>query len=468
MDLNSGNLNNGENINPQQNNESIETLDTNVNNNVLPDISNIPPKFSEPVPDDSIKPIEKKKKKRKVLIIILVILILLCGGFYYYDNYFITPKKVFEKGIDQANSSLVKNTTSANTYTGYVKANIKTTDLNVGGTINYAIDYSGQKILLDYDTKYKDQALLSGKAYLTSDKIYLYLNNIYNKYIYLDNSDSEFNSLFKKVDSTDLTNIENSLAKALKNSLTDEYYSKQREGTKNIYILTINKDNNNEFFKNLLTNLENDSTFIKSYANISNKSETDVKKDMDDDISKFSSNTTNNDDSTYVIKIYATMLTNEINKIEMNISNDEVNNNLVLNIVDENTVNYSFETNYQSEIDKEAGKERTTTTYSGTITSSISGSTTTIKITVNDSQNTSDSYDLEYSQTANGTVTLPDVSNAINYNDLSDTDILNIYTNLMNNPGFVTLYSEYSSKMGTNYNNVADDSLYSSDSVLNF
>ena len=38
----------------------------------------------------------------------------------------------------------------------------------------------------------------------------------------------------------------------------------------------------------------------------------------------------------------------------------------------------------------------------------------------------------------------------------------------MNNPGFVTLYSEYSSKMGTNYNNVADDSLYSSDSVLNF
>lgn len=178
---------------------------------------------------------------------------------------------MFEKGIDQANSSLVKNTTSANTYTGYVKANIKTTDLNVGGTINYAIDYSGQKILLDYDTKYKDQALLSGKAYLTSDKIYLYLNNIYNKYIYLDNSDSEFNSLFKKVDSTDLTNIENSLAKALKNSLTDEYYSKQREGTKNIYILTINKNNNNEFFKNLLTNLENDSTFIKSYANISNK-----------------------------------------------------------------------------------------------------------------------------------------------------------------------------------------------------
>ena len=106
---------------------------------------------------------------------ILVILILLCGGFYYYDNYFITPKTVFEKGIDQANSSLVKNTTSADTYTGYVKANIKTTDLNVGGTINYAIDYSGQKILLDYDTKYKDQALLSGKAYLTSDKIYLYL-----------------------------------------------------------------------------------------------------------------------------------------------------------------------------------------------------------------------------------------------------------------------------------------------------
>ena len=60
---------------------------------------------------------------------------------------------MFEKGIDQANSSLVKNTTSANTYTGYVKANIKTTDLNVGGTINYAIDYSGQKILLDNDTK---------------------------------------------------------------------------------------------------------------------------------------------------------------------------------------------------------------------------------------------------------------------------------------------------------------------------
>jgi hypothetical protein len=480
-----GVLNNGENPNPQQNlgningigevqsNQGIESLDTEVNNNSMPDISNIEPKFSEPLPDDKIIPV-KKKKGKKIIIILVVLLVLLCGGYYYYDNYIVTPKKVFEKGIDNLNASLVKNSASADTYTGYVKANIKNDDINVGGTINYAIDYSGQKILLDYDTKYKDQALLSGKAFLTSDKLYLYLNNIYDKYIYLDNSESEFKDLFKKVDSTDVINIENSLSKALKSSLTDEYYSKEREGTQNIFIITLNANNSDNLIKNIYTNLKSDDTFIKSFANISNKSESDVKDMLNDEINQFSSTATNTDKGTATIKIYATMLTNKINKIEMNLDDTDEKDNLVLNIVNKNTTNYTLETNHQSALDKIQNKETTTTTYSGTITTSLNGNTTIVKITVKDSQNSNASYDLEYSQTINGTVSLPDVSNAINYDELSfDTDIENIYTNLMNNAGFKALYDEYvnramnaASEDSYNSSSIFDDSSYSSDNIF--
>lgn len=76
MDSNGVSSNNEVNPNPQQNlgningigevqsNQGIESLDTEVNNNSMPDISNIEPKFSEPLPDDKIIPVKKKRVKK--------------------------------------------------------------------------------------------------------------------------------------------------------------------------------------------------------------------------------------------------------------------------------------------------------------------------------------------------------------------------------------------------------------------
>lgn len=200
----------------------------------------------------------ESKKKNNGLIIIIILLLAICGGVlgYIYGKKSITPKtklvKVMSNYLEKNNiedlEELFKGNFTVNTTNDF-KVNVDSEEL-VSGKLNI------NNIHKD-DEQYTEISLgdgsdsLKGNVYLKDNKAYVKLNDVFDKYYYMNmESDStDYVDAFKE--------LKKSIVKVIKEYFTDDKF-------------TLTKDSNNDKISISLTGKDGVTLVLKFYEEIKN------------------------------------------------------------------------------------------------------------------------------------------------------------------------------------------------------
>lgn len=200
----------------------------------------------------------ESKKKNNGLIIIIILLLAICGGVlgYLYSKKSITPKtkfvKVMSNYLEKNNiedlEELFKGNFTVNTTNNF-KVNVDSEEL-VSGKLNI------NNIHKD-DEQYTEISLgdgsdsLKGNVYLKDNKAYVKLNDVFDKYYYLD----------MESDSSDYVDAYKELKKSIV-KVVNEYFTDDK--------FTLTKDSNNDKLSISLTGKDGVTLVLKFYEEIKN------------------------------------------------------------------------------------------------------------------------------------------------------------------------------------------------------
>lgn len=200
----------------------------------------------------------ESKKKNNVLIIIIILLLAICGGVlgYLYSKKSITPKtkfvKVMSNYLEKNNiedlEELFKGNFTVNTTNNF-KVNVDSEEL-VSGKLNI------NNIHKD-DEQYTEISLgdgsdaLKGNVYLKDNKAYVKLNDVFDKYYYMN----------MESDSTDYVDAFKELKKSIV-KVVNEYFTDDK--------FTLTKDSNNDKISISLTGKDGATLVLKFYEEIKN------------------------------------------------------------------------------------------------------------------------------------------------------------------------------------------------------
>lgn len=200
----------------------------------------------------------ESKKKNNVLIIIIILLLAICGGVlgYIYGKKSITPKakfvKVMSNYLEKNNiedlEELFDGVYSVNTTNDF-KVNVDSEGL-VSGKLNI------NNIHKD-DEQYTEISLgdgsdaLKGNVYLKDNKAYVKLNDVFDKYYYMN----------MESDSTDYVDAFKELKKSIV-KVVNEYFTDDK--------FTLTKDSNNDKLSISLTGKDGVTLVLKFYEEIKN------------------------------------------------------------------------------------------------------------------------------------------------------------------------------------------------------
>ena len=361
--------------------------------------------------------VEKKKAPILQIFGIIILILLLASGIYYYfviDN----PKTILKtyfnsiSNIDNINYpkyieySLKVNVDSNNKENESLCDLLNKLILNIKS--NNSEEYNSYIFNLGYEDKVLPNIKLQTKN--NENKIYLLLEDIYDKTIEIDLGNEEHKDI-SKIDKDDIekefNNIYDILKEEIKNILEKGEYSKKIEKLdKKIvrkYTINISKDTLTNTFNNLLNNKD----FITSCTKITNQNEEKVTKEIKDII---------NDLTDIDFSIYQELINKNIIKYEITFDNE------IITMTYSNNM-YTF--NY---------KEDDKVIYTGTITIDRNDSniTTYFNTTyITDKENIKTNIVIKTSDTLN--IELFDTTNSININDISDKEMNNILNNILNN-----------------------------------
>ena len=198
----------------------------------------------------------ESKKKNNGLIIIIVLLLAICGGVlgYLYGKKSITPKtkfvKVMSNYLEKNNleelEELFKGNFTINTTNNF-KVNVDSEEL-ISGKLNINNIYKDSEQYTEISLGNGSDSL-KGNIYLKDNKAYVKLNDVFDKYYYMN----------MESDSTDYVDaykeLKNSAIKVIKEYFTDDKF-------------TITKDSNNDKINVSLTGKDGASLVLKFYEEI--------------------------------------------------------------------------------------------------------------------------------------------------------------------------------------------------------
>ncbi len=238
---------------------------------------------------------EKKSKKGIVILVSIIILILalLISGYFYLSS----PKRIitgytnslynsFEKNSGVNYNSISMNLNVVPTINNTSDKNLETIINKIEFALSGAIDYKNKTLKYNLGLDYDKSSLLDVDMQYKND-LYVKLNNLYDNPVKIE--DNDFSDVFKKSDTKDLKVVVKGYIDAFNSSLKDKYIT-----TKNKYITTKNKDgyrvvtidltgdNYKMISKDISNKLLNNKEFIKSYANMNDEEESEVKEDLKD------------------------------------------------------------------------------------------------------------------------------------------------------------------------------------------
>ena len=221
----------------------------------------------------------KKKKIIVTIVIIVAIGLLLAGGILVYQNYsnknrIVTSFNELKTALTEA-LNLDENTTNTKitqTVTGSTRFNINPmlgnsedgSDVIIGNLNNstfnyeYRLDTESKRMYMDGSLLLNATELLGINFYQAEDISYVFLRNIFDKYIVIENSDI-FTYLEENNQAVDDVNyIYDKIIESLGNNITtDDIKVTNQDGKKKIS-LELNEERLNEISKNIVNDLKKD------------------------------------------------------------------------------------------------------------------------------------------------------------------------------------------------------------------
>lgn len=260
--------------------------------------------------------------KIKKWILIIVVIILIVFSCIYIFNYF-NNVDIFKKYLNYS-TQLISNRLENDTISGNANLNvnvdsyIKNNNVIIENTnykINYQISLKEGYVILNSIGLY-DNNILESDILLNNNKIYILLNDIFDKYIVYDNNYFEILNNLNDY-STLIVNFNNEFNKILKPKHFNQTSLKNDKLIK--ITLDLTREDNSDLNEQLIEKLSENNEFIQSFSNIiktgENISKDEVTLKMNDiDMSK------------YKISLYLSKKTKEFNKIQIN--NDEIDFNI--------------------------------------------------------------------------------------------------------------------------------------------
>ena len=366
------------------------------------------------------------------IIIVILVIVALAVLAFFGGKYYLSSKNSIKIFIDTSLNKLENNIASSGTTSGDLTININGDTTSKEGKIFKILNNLDLNIIYDIDTKenitdvniktnYYSDELVDANIYIEDGNIYLYLNELYSKYIKYNYKKDNSNS--NKISNDDYKIIVSSIRTALNESLKEEYFTKSwtKVNGKSVNKVELLLDDKNIKIinENIINNLKNNNKFISSFRRITNKEETEVKKLLDKEVEKIN----NNKYLDTKISLYTS-----ITKFVML----EVSNKNVQATINSNDNGFVY---------KVADKENNNT-YNGTFKIDIKDDNITYSnITKDDS-----SLEMNFSGTIkhNTKIEKKNVSNNILLEDITDREYKEILSKIFNNKAFKRISEDIS------------------------
>ena len=366
------------------------------------------------------------------IIIVILVIVALAVLAFFGGKYYLSSKNSIKIFIDTSLNKLENNIAGSGTTSGDLTININGDTTSKEGKIFKILNNLDLNIIYDIDTKenitdvniktnYYSDELVDANIYIEDGNIYLYLNELYSKYIKYNYKKDNSNS--NKISNEDYKIIVSSIRTALNESLKEEYFTKSwtKVNGKSVNKVELLLDDKNIKIinENIINNLKNNNKFISSFRRITNKEETEVKKLLDNEVEKIN----NNKYLDTKISLYTS-----ITKFVML----EVSNKNVQATINSNDKGFVY---------KVADKENNNT-YNGTFKIDIKDDNITYSnITKDDS-----SLEMNFSGTIkhNTKIEKKNVSNNILLEDITDREYKEILSKIFNNKAFKRISEDIS------------------------
>lgn len=366
------------------------------------------------------------------IIIVILVIVALAVLAFFGGKYYLSSKNSIKIFIDTSLNKLENNIAGSGTTSGDLTININGDTTSKEGKIFKILNNLDLNIIYDIDTKenitdvniktnYYSDELVDVNIYIEDGNIYLYLNELYSKYIKYNYKKDNSNS--NKISNEDYKIIVSSIRTALNESLKEEYFTKSwtKVNGKSVNKVELLLDDKNIKIinENIINNLKNNNKFISSFRRITNKEETEVKKLLDNEVEKIN----NNKYLDTKISLYTS-----ITKFVML----EVSNKNVQVTINSNDNGFVY---------KVADKENNNT-YNGTFKIDIKDDNITYSnITKDDS-----SLEMNFSGTIkhNTKIEKKNVSNNILLEDITDREYKEILSKIFNNKAFKRISEDIS------------------------
>lgn len=380
------------------------------------------------------QPTKKKGKIIAAIIIVAVLVLAIIGGFVVYKLN-TKPEKVFEKAIEKMFEMSEKEQSRAGRIELEMSAELEADDPEVNA-VNEFLKVTKLKSITEIDldkeilnetliASYDGEEVINASALIQDETIYLYLKDIYNKYIevndyYLEGLD--LSTLFEASKET----INEDLIEDIKQVLLDEIEDKEFEEEK----VELNGKNAQKSTLKL-TPKEAAKILVKVFEVIDEHEEIEELSEaivvMKDELDKISEEA--DDEGYFEISIYTNGLTNKFARAEFAMINKQDNQAMAISWEkkSENEMVISFLMN------EDAAK--------------IKGATELFKITINEKDenngeiimkmNVDDemsvSFKVKYSVDYNAKIKEANTSNSIELDSLTEEDLNEMLTNIEEN-----------------------------------
>ena len=419
-------------VQPNTVNNPNPTVQSNMVNNpnstVQPNMVNNPNPTVQP---NTVNDHKGKKVKGLIAALIFIIAIVgIAGGLLVY---FTLPRQIFTTSLDKIVKPVLKGLEYESYLTDF-EFNSEIQSENAGSEFNeianifnnisisgkMGVDVNNKLALMELDSNFNDKELISANMYLQDAKAYIYLEELFDKYISADVEDYE--EIFNVTDANeDLKEIINDVTKAFKKSLKNEYFTKEKENgfTKNTLVL--DHKNTSEIVINVLELLKKNEKFISSITEIANIERQDVLDGIEEALDQLKSITEYKDDNIIKISIYTKGLFGTLSKFS--IDSEE----LSIYVNKDSKYDYSYKiVQYNEEL------------LSGKVYYNNTNKKNTLNFTI-DLDGIILKFNLNYNTKYNGDLEKVNVKDSIDYTEFTEDDATVILENLEKNEGLVEL-----------------------------
>ena len=290
------------------------------------------------------------KTKHKVLKIILAIILiggLITGGYFLYQYKFNNNKKIIIDSLEEFKADIKNNLITdfgddKYKIDGHIKidANITEelspiTDILKNIELQFDGEFDLKESISNYNinTKYKNDKLISAKIYNEKNVVYMLLDEIYDKYIKIDTTKEQENTIITEIPNInikpqEIETLASSIIDSFEKEISNLEFEKNNEtitidgnemNVINNYVTLKNKEVNN-LLKKIITNLKDDTNFTSTLNNLSNS---DVKSYLDSIINEIDNDTYK---GSYKISFYTDkgLLNKKVVRVSQTISQGEV------------------------------------------------------------------------------------------------------------------------------------------------